>query len=142
MAFPGQLSLFVRAVKVTLTRLTSFAHSSKMALTSKVGDAWTYNFVPLNQDVLLVREQPTSSSSASRVRLWKPTRWGRCSYRFCTGRVFRPVLSGRGPFLVCGRRGCLGKRDLTVAVTGPGVIEWFQCSVLSLFGETLNPKPP
>ena len=44
----------------------------------------------------------------------KPTRWGRCMHPTCTGRAMKPALGRRGPFLVCNRHGCQGKRNLSV----------------------------
>ena len=90
--------------------------SAKLALTAKTADVWTYNMVPLETSVpLVLQEQSTSASSTSVPRVAKPTRWGRCLYPTCTGRAFRPVLGGRGPFLACPRHGCPGKRELTAA---------------------------
>ena len=45
----------------------------------------------------------------------KKTRWGRCALPSCTGRAFRPIMGSRGPFLVCSRRNCQGKRHLMEA---------------------------
>ena len=78
--------------------------SCKLAVTAKVGTTWRYNLVPAGQDVPPVPEQLTAVSSAARGRISKPTRWGRCTYPLCTGRAFRPVIGGRGPFLVSSSR--------------------------------------
>ena len=43
----------------------------------------------------------------------KPTKWGRCMLPTCNKRAFRLMMGSRGPFLVCGRRACQGKRNLT-----------------------------
>ena len=41
------------------------------------------------------------------------TKWGRCNLPSCTQRAFRPMMGSRGPFLVCSRQKCHGKRNLT-----------------------------
>ena len=65
-------------------------------------------------------EEATATSSVPLVssvscKQQKKTRWGCCALPSCTGRAFRPIMGSRGPFLVCSRRNCQGKRDLTEA---------------------------
>ena len=90
------------------------------------GLPWTkelvQDFCSLRQDSKAVQSgegpgpasQP-SASCASTPRAKKPTRWGRCAYPTCSGRALKPILGSRGPFLVCSRRGCPGRRELSSA---------------------------
>lgn len=67
----------------------------------------------LNLEVEADVAEPSAPSATASPRQEKPAKWGRCTLPSCSRRAFRPIMGSRGPFLVCGRRQCQGKRDLT-----------------------------
>lgn len=77
------------------------------------GFTWTTARVKAFQQSLLhdleAQEDPVQNV-APQIR---KTKWGRCNLPNCTQRAFRPMMGSRGPFLVCSRQKCHGKRDLT-----------------------------